>query len=94
LQENIKLFPEDKIFIFQCIKKFSKNNTIFLNDNYFYKIFGIDTNFLITEYNWEEELYVADLIILQEYIKANEYKISMILPKFFIKYFNVLISFL
>jgi hypothetical protein len=39
---NLKVFKEDKLLIFQAIKQFSKNNCCFVNAEYIHAILDID----------------------------------------------------
>jgi predicted nucleic-acid-binding protein len=39
---NLKLFKEDKLLVFQAIKMFSKNNCSFINTEYINAILDID----------------------------------------------------
>ena len=87
LKENIKIFPGDKKDIFMCVKNFSEMNSYCLNEKYFYECLSIDENFLIVEYKWNDEFYVVDMIVFQEYIFYKQFDLNMLIPKFFVKHF-------
>lgn len=87
LKENIKIFPGDKKDIFMCVKNFSEMNSYCLNEKYFYECLSIDENFLIVEYKWNDEFYVVDMIVFQEYIFHRQFDLNMLIPKFFVKHF-------
>lgn len=87
LKENIKVFPSDKKDIFNCAKNFSELNSYCLNEKYFTECFSIDDNFMIIEYKWNEEFYIVDMIVFQEFIFYKQFELNMLIPKFFVKHF-------
>lgn len=51
LFENLKIFPEDKLLIFQCLKEFAQNNIEHVNDNYIVNLLDLDSvNYIFNLY--------------------------------------------
>ena len=89
LIENIIEFKNDKLFIFGCIKMLTINNIDFIDNEYIYEILTIDKNFLLSEYKWNDLVYLCNLIILQEYINNVKFE-NLYIPQFFMRHFNYL----
>ena len=87
LQDNLITFRNDKSHIFKCVKMFSENNCCFLNEQYFLNLFTLDENYLKREFNWDDDIYLINMIVFQEYIYFKTNNIQMKIPKFFIQHF-------
>ena len=87
IKENIEIFPNDKEKILKLMKNFTKNNIECLNDDFFIKLFGLEQEFLIIEWEGQEEdnNYIIKMIVFDTYLVAKNYQISFKVPSFFIK---------
>ena len=87
LIDNLKNFRNDKSHIFKCVKMFSENNCCFLSEKYFLNLFSLDENYLKGEFDWNEDIYLINMIVFQEYIYYKTNNIQIKIPKFFIQHF-------
>jgi hypothetical protein len=46
--ENLRIYPDDKNFIFELVKKLSQNNSEFLHTDYINKLLNLDPVFYLS----------------------------------------------
>jgi hypothetical protein len=87
IKENIEAFPNDREKILKFMKNFTKNNIDCLNDDFFIKIFGLDQDFLLIEFDGldEDNGYIIKMVVFDTYLVYKNYQISFKIPNFFIK---------
>ena len=87
IKENIETFPNDREKILKFMKNFTKNNIECLNDDFFIKIFGLDQDFLLIEFDGldEDNGYIIKMVVFDTYLVHKNYQISFKIPNFFIK---------
>ena len=88
IKENIEAFPSDREKILKFMKNFTKNNIGCLNDDFFIKIFNLDQDFLIIEFDGQEEDngYIIKMVVFDTYLVHKNYEINFKIPSFFIKH--------
>ena len=87
IKDNIENFPNDREKIFKFVKNFTKNNFGCLNDDFFIKLFNLEQEFLMPQYDMEDEdnFYIIKMVVFDTYLVAKNYKISFKIPSYYIK---------
>lgn len=87
IKDNIENFPNDREKIFTLVKNFTKNNFRCLNDEFFIKLFNLEQEFLMPQYDMEDEdnFYIIKMVVFDTYLVSKNYNISFKIPSYYIK---------